>query len=219
MKRILIALFSVAFIGTAIAADQPTYFPRKVQTVNTYDWSGLNISVHGGYGLNGKTEHPFGTIETDSWFAGGTVGYLRQDGNLVYGGEAEFNWSNLGGSQNFGAATVEHKVNNFGAVKAVLGYAAGPYLLYGHGGLAWANTEATISTPGFSVSADSQHIGWTAGAGLKMMVAGGWALKAEYGYWDLGSATYGFQVAPPIGISVPADVNFHTIKLGVEKRW
>lgn len=37
----------------------------------------------------------------------------------------------------------------------------------------------------------SNHLGWTAGAGVEYGLASGWTLGLEYNHYDLGTASYG----------------------------
>ena len=73
-------------------------------------------------------------------------------------------------------------------------------------------------------SANENHIGWAAGAGAEWMYSRNWSLKAEYLYADLGSAGNRFIGTTFIGTphttdSFPADLTFHTVRLGVNYRF
>jgi outer membrane immunogenic protein len=59
--------------------------------------------------------------------------------------------------------------------------------LYGTGGFAYGQTEASFSTVGTAASATSTRTGWTAGAGFEIMVAPHWTVRGEYLYVDLGT--------------------------------
>jgi outer membrane immunogenic protein len=59
-------------------------------------------------------------------------------------------------------------------------------------------------------------IGWTAGGGMEFALTPHWSAKAEYMYYDLGSASYtidttGFGVvdAKTTGNTVRVGVNYH----------
>ena len=68
-------------------------------------------------------------------------------------------------------------------------------LLYVTGGLAIGETKLNISgscfvcAPVLASAASSSKIstGWTAGAGAEWALGGGWSVKGEYLYYDLGS--------------------------------
>jgi outer membrane immunogenic protein len=91
----------------------------------------------------------------------------------------------------------------FGTARLRLGYLIkNDLLIYGTGGVAWGKFENTagssysyeFNSPEFrsrdsvvtSASGDSNHIGWTIGAGFERLIGGGWSFKGEYLYADLG---------------------------------
>jgi outer membrane immunogenic protein len=211
MKKLLIAAL-LLFPLSALAADKP----QTIRYANPgYDWSGFYVGLQGGYNFSGTTSHPFGSFDNDGWLGGIYGGVNRQYGNWVLGLEGEWNWSSIKGSQAIGPVGINHEVNSFGAATTRLGHAFGPYLLYGRGGVAIANPEATVA--GFN--GDANHIGWTAGAGVEMMWNQAWSMRLSYDYFDFGSANYAFPIVGPIGVSVPADINFHTVRAGVAYRF
>ena len=54
-------------------------------------------------------------------------------------------------------------------------------LIYGTGGYAWSDNRLT-ATVRLSVSDSNFHSGWTVGAGVEVMFAPKWSVKAEYLY-------------------------------------
>ncbi|ARN79844.1 outer membrane beta-barrel protein [Methylocystis bryophila] len=88
-----------------------------------------------------------------------------------------------------------------GTVRARLGFLATPkLLLYGTGGLAMANVhlntsvyvQPTIGSIAYPVYGGSLYqdlrVGWTGGVGAEWMFAPHWSAKAEYLYYDTGTA-------------------------------
>ena len=69
-----------------------------------------------------------------------------------------------------------------GTVRGRVGYAFDQVLIYGTGGYAWADNRMTASALGVSVSDSHFHSGWTVGAGVEVMFAPKWSVKAEYLY-------------------------------------
>lgn len=210
MKKYFLGFLLALMAYPAMAADVRT----NGVTVTAPRWDGLYIGVQGGYSFNADTIHPFGNIGGNSWFAGGFIGIQKQYGSWVAGIETDYNWSDLGGVNTFGPLTAAHSINDFGSVRGRLGYTYGNYMLYGTGGLAYGRTEASLSVPGFTTNASQNHIGWTAGAGVESMW-GNWLWRAEWRYTDLGSADYAFPFAGPVAISIPADITFHTVTVGL----
>jgi outer membrane immunogenic protein len=104
----------------------------------------------------------------------------------------------------------EKSVDWLGTVRGRLGWLITPTLLiYGDGGLAYGGAKARTGvraswTPGgFDTAGDAwtgasggfsqTRVGWTAGGGLEWMFMPNWSLKAEYLYYDLGSAAWGLS--------------------------
>src|SRR5262249_1457840 len=71
-----------------------------------------------------------------------------------------------------------------------LGYAFGPWLLYGTGGFAWAGVHV-FHTPGNSddeeVARAQLHTGWTAGVGVEHAIDRYWKARLEYLHTDLAA--------------------------------
>ncbi|WP_159731042.1 outer membrane protein [Methylosinus sp. Ce-a6] len=112
------------------------------------------------------------------------------------------------------ATTVTSRTDWLGTVRGRLGYIWGQsFLLYATGGLAYGGTQATtqqslflnntlsilppllsISVPFGSIGGFARYnesrIGWTVGGGLEWLFAPNLSLKAEYLYYDLGTARY-----------------------------
>jgi outer membrane immunogenic protein len=152
------------------------------------------------------------------FIGGGQVGYnWALSPKLVAGFEADIQSSSLRNSAT--ATTVSpaaftgfsfltniaasRSVDYIGTVRARLGATVIPdMLLYVTGGLAYggvkSNTTIGQSAPGSSAPATAAaasfsdtRAGYTVGAGGEWLFAPKWSLKAEYLYYDLGSANYG----------------------------
>jgi outer membrane immunogenic protein len=97
------------------------------------------------------------------------------------------------------------RIDYLGTVRGRLGFTITPTLLvYGTGGLAYGglNTSVAIlqqNLPAGSIfgnpfssfgSLSNSRVGWTAGGGLEWLFAPNWSIKAEYLYYDLGTATF-----------------------------
>jgi outer membrane immunogenic protein len=156
----------------------------------------------------------------------------------VFGLEADASWTNLRGRGSFNTIPgdvnwkIENRLDWFGTVRGRAGVAVNNFLLYGTAGVAFGQTSAdqvvTNINPCCLVtavsSANENHIGWTAGAGAEWMYSRNWSLKAEYLYVDLGSAGNRFIGTTLVGTphttdSFPADLTFHTVRVGVNYRF
>jgi outer membrane immunogenic protein len=167
---------------------------------------------------------------------GGQIGYNWQIApSFLFGLEADIQGSGYKGSSTVSPTpigfapfntTVEQHSDWFGTFRGRAGFLATPGLLiYGTGGLAYGQTEASLSTFGsafgsvgacpanFSCAAagaSSTRAGWTAGGGLEWMFAPHWTLRGEYLYVDLGSQSVTAVTpvfAPPV--SFTASTPFH----------
>jgi outer membrane immunogenic protein len=212
MKRILIAgAFALALGGPALAADIPppappppprapaTYVPT---TAPVYNWSGIYIGINGGYAFGDSSwtdtvvpGNATGTFNTNGFLGGGTVGGNIQWGSLVVGAEGDWDWTNLNGTSNNAVCTgnvgltpsgCETKSDWLGTARGRVGYAFDRILLYGTGGVAFADVEGGPSSGPFE---SHTQIGWTAGAGLEFAFAPNWTAKVEYLYVDLGNTS------------------------------
>jgi len=181
-----------------------------------------------------KTFH----IDSSGALGGGQVGYNWQtSAHIVLGVEADIQASNITGSANcvvgcgtplntvpgngflggfpvtFSADNVSHTIDWFGTVRGRVGYAAGSWLLYATGGLAYGDVErsgrvagttagfrgGTLNTFAGSYNASTDKTGWTVGAGVETKLGNNWSFKAEYLYVDLGSTTDTFNTVYAAG--------------------
>jgi outer membrane immunogenic protein len=165
----------VAFISTPIAAaDLGGVTPTSLRFDGTAPapiWTGLYIGADGGFS--------FASGATANGFVGGLhVGYNYQLGHWVFGIETDLTYDS------FLTSSVTSAVSPgwVGTLRPRLGYAMGPLLLYGTGGLAYGNPAL------FSMTGDSR-LGWVAGAGVEYALSKNMSLRLEYLHSDLGAST------------------------------
>jgi outer membrane immunogenic protein len=205
-----------------------------------YSWGrwGGDLTFDPGTGpLAGIFDPSHRTIDANGWLAGGQIGFNYQVNSFVFGLEADASWTNLKGSGSFNTAdgfmnwAIQNRLDWFGTVRGRAGFAVNNILLYGTAGVAYGQTSAdqvASVIPCCLVTAVSSvnenHIGWTAGAGVEWMYSRNWSVKAEYLYTDLGSADYRFIGRTFVGTphttdSFPADLTFHTVRVGVNYKF
>jgi outer membrane immunogenic protein len=135
---------------------------------------------------------------------GGQVGCNWQMGAFVLGLETDFQGSGMDDTVGIATAvpgfapgvfTASQSLDWFGTVRGRLGFAAGPWLFYGTGGLAYGRVGYGLNFA-FPATADFHTIGlsntetgWTAGGGIEWAFAPNWSIKAEYLFIDLGDTT------------------------------
>ena len=218
MKKILLTTTALIVLGMApvaaadLGARPYTKAPAAAVAIN--NWTGFYIGAMGGYAQENTSD----LGQLSGGFAGGTAGYNWQAGNLVFGIEADAAWADVGTSVGIlpGLASIDYTIRSMGTVRGRIGYAFDQVLLYGTGGYAWSDNRLTATAFNVSVSDSHFHSGWTVGAGVEVMFAPKWSVKAEYLYRSLEAQTYFASVVPgglPVGTinlnSVQVGVNYH----------
>ena len=139
-----------------------------------------------------------------SFTGGGLVGYNYQFSTYVVGAEGEFGFDDRSGSSTYGTGAgsrAAHFDGDFiGRIRGRLGYAIGNALVYGAGGVSFAdgtlrNTN-TANVPPFSISVREEYTGWNLGLGAEYAFTSNWIVRGEYIYDQLGRETYNFGFPP-----------------------
>jgi outer membrane immunogenic protein len=159
----------------------------------------------GGFGLGGAIAAdaiPVKSYNTAGFLGGGQFGYNWQfDPHWVVGLETDFMGSSVKGSETVIATppgfvtnitTVTQKLDWLGTTRAKAGYAAGSWLFYGTGGVAYGEVKNSLQlaipiAALFGANSDVRT-GWTAGGGVEYGWST-WLLRAEYLHYDLGAQT------------------------------
>ena len=189
-------LFLTAFVG--IIAVSPV---GAADYSNNYspvmDWTGFYAGVLVGYGVGQAVTDTTGvstTIPQNGAIAGATVGFNQQVDRLVFGVEADFDWSGQSGSATCvlsPANTCNGDADWVGSARGRVGYAVDRALFYGTAGAAFMRGNATITPPvgGLTNTFSDNYLGWTVGVGAEFAMTDTLSLKAEYDYADYGSRT------------------------------
>jgi outer membrane immunogenic protein len=219
-----VAVSAIVGIGAASAADLAarTYTKAPPIVAPAYNWTGFYVGLNagGGFGRNGafETGLPLNGAQVLNYglgnnasggFGGVQAGYNWQLSNWVWGVEADIQGANIKGSatvNNIGSvggpvvpgsfATASENIDYFGTARVRAGFLATPaLLLYGTGGLAWADVKTNgqvfspfIPSPYLS-SGTTIRAGWTAGVGAEYKVTANWSVKGEWLYYDVGHVT------------------------------
>ena len=78
-----------------------------------------------------------------------------------------------------------------GTARLRAGYAIDRLLIYGTGGLAWANYKLYDNNGAVEVTKNTTRAGWTLGAGAEYAIAQNISVKGEYLYADYGRVNVG----------------------------
>jgi outer membrane immunogenic protein len=197
-----------AGMGSAMAADIPVETPAPAPDVSytpepSFSWTGFYVGGLAGYEWANIDADVPGDFDTDNFLGGVFTGYNFDVGNgLVLGVEGDVTYHD----QNGGDGGVEVGTDWNGTLRGRIGYAMDRFMIYGTGGLAVANAEASDAT-----SSDSQTaVGWTAGAGVETAFTNNVFGRVEYRYTDLGSDSYSLDSG-----DVDADLTSHAVMVGV----
>jgi high affinity Mn2+ porin len=226
MKRVLAGLaLGMLSLDGAFAADIPLKAPRIQQV---YDWTGLYFGAHAGFGRghsNAVLSDPSIAATNNSF--GGPIGGLQAGYNvqlpsrIVLGFEADVSFPNYidGNSVISTLATaksyVVEQMDFSGSARGRLGYAAGPWMLYATGGLAWTG-ERFLNTP--AIGNDEKllrmRLGWAAGGGVEYAFAPHWSLRLEYLYSQFQNASVQFDS----GAAHASTLHFQALRVGLNRK-
>jgi outer membrane immunogenic protein len=143
-----------------------------------------------------------GSTSATGWVAGGQLGYNWQRDSFVFGLEGDVSLMHLKSGMTttllnpiplpFPPAMGMTNANMdwYGTFRGRLGWAAGPVLFYGTGGVAYGNVELNsnvTSGPGsLAAQAWSARAGWVAGGGIEFKVRPDVIFSIGYQYVDFG---------------------------------
>lgn len=198
-----------ALTGAVFAADVPVRGPIYTKAAPAaWSWEGQYIGIHGGY-FDGKNDvfspGPF-PFSPRGGFGGLQFGYLHHlSRNWVIGYEVDVSFGGVDAT----AGAVTHDINFFGTARTRLGYAQGPWLIYGTAGLAWAQTEFDNNA---GTSIERPQVGYAVGAGVEYALARNWSARFEYLYLDLGKTN-------STGVFLSSDLTASTFRFGLNYRF
>jgi len=128
-------------------------------------------------------------------------GYNMQSGQMVYGGEADLNYSGVDNTSN--GFTAKQGAN--GSIRGRVGVDLNPVLVYGTAGIAASNVEVKN---GAGAKDDATMLGWTAGAGVEAFVTDNVTARVEYRYSDYGKKDFR-------GAGVRSGFEDHSVRVGM----
>jgi outer membrane immunogenic protein len=152
----------IALTVAASAADlAPLPAAASFKDVPSYgvNWSGMYVGVNGGYGWDeskiGDKIGPDLGVSPEGGFGGGQIGVNWQQGNIVFGLEADLQAASIKDSKSVTqiydesspsvTTTYKSSLDWFGTLRGRVGYAADRTLVYATGGLAYGHISDEIS--------------------------------------------------------------------------
>jgi outer membrane immunogenic protein len=250
MKKFLLGIVGLAGLSLAAPAFAADLAPAPYSKAPPpmiaamYDWSGFYLGLNGGGGWShncwtNTSVLSVPTVPTVSegcsnatgGMAGGQMGYRWQTGPVVFGVEAQGDWSDLKASNVSlftPATTNQTRIDGLGLFTGQVGYAWNSVLWYVKGGGAvTSNRYIGFNTVGGLPIDQGNEIRWggTAGTGFEVSFAPNWSLGVEYDHLFMGSGTNNLVsngTAPPLGTptrtdSIRQDVDMVTARINY--RW
>jgi len=234
-------------IGSSVyAADMPVKSAMQAAPIPAaYNWTGLYLGAHvgGGWGHAQST-----TTSANANFPAGVLQVPFDQGGILGGGQAGFNWqfapqwvigvegeyskTSIHGTTSEPAALIAgrtvstfHDIDNIASVSGRLGYAFNNMLLYGKGGVAWADFSSNSSSVGpgaalcCTVGSETRE-GWLAGGGIEYGFAPNWSAKIEYNFLDFGTTAITTVNTVTGQVNTRnSDAHIHIAKFGVNYRF
>lgn len=253
MKKTLLLATAVILSSTAVvqAADLgvvSVVAPAAVMDAN-FDWTGFYVGAFGGagFGKNNALLSPdydgdgvfevrenIDNIALEGGFFGVDAGYNWQQGQIVYGLEADFSVTNINGADDDENPVFNNGVavdyETFSTVRGRVGIAADRLLGYATAGVAYATGHDTYTfsdlDTGFTadpVTNDFDQFGFVIGAGAEYALTDNISVKAEYLFANFGDAeAFDVDAAADFDVFGPGSDTFqaiehsiHTVKVGL----
>ncbi|HLH94415.1 MAG TPA: outer membrane protein [Xanthobacteraceae bacterium] len=223
MKRSLLAGASISALLLATGAQaadlgvRPARAPvYKAPAMAPWTWTGFYVganvgavaatrSVEDDPSTMGPLLSPLGAVDHNDKtgvIGGFEAGFNWQVSNVVLGAEADISFASLDSSSTVasfvGPFTYNSSLDWLSTVRGRLGLAFDRVLIYGTGGVAFAQLNEHLFDPAvssFSVSPSPNVTGWTAGGGVEYAFTDHWTAKAEYlhvGFPDRTAASGGY---------------------------
>lgn len=180
------AAFALPVHAADLVGEEPPAPPAPVyEEAPAANWEGGYAGIAGAYDF-GKvsSNQPANQRHINDGYRGSLFGgFNMQNGQFVYGGEADAGYGNLKGNN----ASNAMKSGIDGSLRARAGVAVSKdVLLYGTAGVAAADMKVTEG----GVKDSKAVVGWTAGAGADVKVTEQVFARGEYRYTDYGTQTF-----------------------------
>jgi outer membrane immunogenic protein len=207
MKRVVVAGFGLlALIGSAAAADLPPRYYPQVQKApiysSAYNWTGFYVGINGGGGWGRSNWDTIDRFNTSGGMIGVTAGYNYQYNQIVFGAEADIDWSGVKGSTAVCPTICSTRNDWLSTIRGRVGVAFDRFMPFLTAGAVLGDIKATV--PGFPAGS-ATNLGWTVGAGFEVALVANVTAKFEYLYVDLGNFNCGLNC----GLAANSNVSFY----------
>ncbi len=194
----------------ALPGTAPALYATARTAMRRWTWTGFYLGINGGYGAAadptnqaipnggfGAFTHQNASVAPAGGLFGGQGGYNWQSGHVVFGVEADAQWTGQDGHTcgisctSGGVADIQQKLQWFATGRGRIGWAEDGYLFYATGGGAAGRITETDIFQNVPASGTFTHTldGWTAGLGAEAHLGGNLSGKIEYLHIGFGSTT------------------------------
>jgi outer membrane immunogenic protein len=195
LKGVMAAALALVVAAPAVqAADLGGRYPSMKDEPDRgpprYLWTGLYVGAQAGYGWADTFQFDgagvFSSDEASGFIGGGTLGYNVQSGQIVWGVETDFSYSDVStGSSACGApGACSAAMDWLWTLRGRIGLDMNGWMPYVTGGYAMADVSADNGNSSGSATVS----GWTVGGGLEVKLDRNWSFKGEYLYVDVGES-------------------------------
>jgi outer membrane immunogenic protein len=234
-KLLLSAAVAALFTSGAMAADLPSYeAPPVVAPVpDDFSWTGIYVGLQAGYAWGDLEANTIrGNNEDEEYDAEGVVGGIflgynyELNDSFLLGIEGDFEGTGIDNDDDdddddndraVGIDSYNADVNWQASVRGRVGFTVDRFLVYGTGGVAFADFDTEFDGNGNNNNNDDDdddgetRAGWTAGAGVDFAFTDNIFVRGEYRYADLGD----FDDDEDNGFGEVQDLETHTVRGGV----
>ena len=229
-SALLIALSIMVPVCVAAQEKSDTSPPAQAirATKQRHDWDGFYFGGHVGLGLGKSSATLSDTTSTaTSNTFGGPIGGVQLGynfllpSNILFGWEVDASFPNYIASNSVvaGLATPQNQVTEqfdyVATARGRIGYAFGPWLFYGTGGVGLMGGRFLNDVPsGNEEKILRARFGGVGGAGIEYAFDPNWRLRLEYLYGRFENANVGF----PSGANYASTADFNMLRLGLNRK-
>lgn len=231
MKMMIVA--SILIFGgvtNALAADTTVEEIAPVAS-GVYDWSGKYVGVQLGHGWGSAITNEINTAngsdnsgrldyDVNGILGGVHIGYNMQSGALVYGAEADVEYSGIDGFWDWQNGNgLSKDIGWVGSLRGRVGYAVDRFMLYGTAGIAVASVDMDVIHAGaVALSETETTVGWTTGLGAEYALTDRVSVRTEYRYADYGDTSVSGDVFGG-NYMYPHDNKVHALRIGASMKF
>lgn len=231
MRCTVLIVLSIVVPVCVAAQEKSDSLPTEnaiAASKRAYDWDGFYFGGHVGLGL-GKASATLSdaTSVSDGNTFGGPIGGVQLGYNYLFPSHVLLGWEVDSSFPNYiasnsviaGLATAQNQVTEqfdyVATARGRIGYAFGPWLFYGTGGVGLLGGRFVNNVPfGEEEKVLRSRVGGVAGAGVEYAFDPNWTLRLEYLYGRFANTNVGF----PSGANYASTTDFNLLRLGLNRK-